>query len=219
MASIQVANGDSPHSPHGPWGPRESFRVLRSSRIHQRAPTYIKHGTDLLMCSVSIVIYIAIFFIFNYSPLYIGTEFIEWDSYSGNTIDSAAGNRDVILIISNVLQSDTVIPRKEGGPLTQEEEKMLLDQGVRKDCLQSDLHIMMMRYILSRQTSIYKIISGEDITAEDFRKQLEVLLKDTTKAGGKNLFASLSQFNHTTQCSCAPLHWPWSEGNGKLVLQ
>ncbi len=117
----------------------------------------------------------------------LGAEFIEWDSYSGNTIDSAAGDRDVILIISKVHQSDTVVPRKERGPLTQEEETILLDQGVRKDFFQSDLHIMMMRYILSQQTSTYKVISGEDTTSEDFRTQLKVLMKDTKKLGGKGI--------------------------------
>lgn len=114
-----------------------------------------------------------------------GNRVLSWSNHGGKTIDGAAGNRDVIIIVSNMGASDEVIPRYPQLPLTAEDRRILLEQGVREDFHQSDPHIMAMRYILNQDTSTCAVLSAEEITAEEFKESITTRMYNTKKDGSK----------------------------------
>ncbi len=108
---------------------------------------------------------------------------LSWSNYNGNTIDGAAGTRDVVIVVSEVTKSDNVVARHSLEE--QVETEMLVKQGVHKNCHQSDLHIMMMRYILNSDTSTFAVISAEKTSPEQFKKCINDLMTSTKKDGSK----------------------------------
>ncbi len=110
-----------------------------------------------------------------------------WGTRNGILNYAESGNREALLITSNLtMQDNDVIPRRLQEELTDEDRQKLEYQGIPRDCHHDDLSIMKARFSRDKERSIAEVLRNEgSLTCELVNKKITQLLNNTDTSGGE----------------------------------
>ena len=111
----------------------------------------------------------------------------EWEAtLQGFKEHGAFGPRDVLILVSsNELKGEDIVPRKEGC-LSKEDRERLSSQGIPEDCWESDATLMEARYKKDKRFGEVKVVGyEEEIKSGRAKEEIRALMNNTTKPGGK----------------------------------
>ena len=108
----------------------------------------------------------------------------EWHD-DANLGYSAAGERDILILVSDVSTTDNpdIVPRRCRGPLTEKERRKLEKQGIHQDYCHNDLCILTARGTLDDRFTLVDVPAGRT-TCEGIKSRITKLMNETQKGGG-----------------------------------
>ena len=107
-----------------------------------------------------------------------------WEStLGGEKSYGAYGPRDVLMIVSNELENEDMVPRREG-TLTQEDKDRLSSEGIPPECWYDDAKLMEMRYLKSERFWSLSVEDDSSVKREHVISRITAFFNITTKPGG-----------------------------------
>ena len=105
------------------------------------------------------------------------------------------GSRDVLILISSEgLQGEDIVPRKEG-TLTKEDRDKLRSQGIPEECWDSDTSLVEARYRKEEMTHTLQVLGyDQSLTCKRAKEEIRTLMNNTTKQGGMVMVLFMQPF-------------------------
>ena len=114
----------------------------------------------------------------------------------GRETYDAAGSRDLLIILQDeTIQGEDIVPRRRM-ELTGDDKRELERLDLPPDQWEDDVSIMAARYSKDQWSSVTQVIrsrSGEPLMTKYMKKQIEILMNNTQKEGGKMIIAILKK--------------------------
>ena len=109
----------------------------------------------------------------------------------GKEIHDASGSRDILIISQDeTIQGEDIIPRRQA-ELTSDDKRELERLDLPPDQWEDDANIIAARHSKHPEYFMTKVIKskpGEPLTAKFVIKQIEILMNNTQKEGGKLIY-------------------------------
>ena len=117
------------------------------------------------------------------------TNLVPWgDTFQGRERHAAAGSRDVLIIFQDdSTQGDDIVPRRQA-ELTSDDKRELERLNLPPDQWEDDASIMAARRNKDPDFSVTEMIRskpGEPLTVKYVLKQIEIMMNNTQRKGGK----------------------------------